>query len=191
MPEKEVLNLLASAGIKAEQDRLEVPPQREFGDIAFPCFDVAKSRKTNPVEIARQLQQKIRIPEDSLISRVEARGPYLNFYYNYQKFSEMVLRSVEKRGKRRETRLKERIMVEYSQPNPVHAMHIGHARGTFLGDALCNMYEFLGHKVVRANLMNDVGLQVAKLAVAYEMWAKNKKVEGKPGFWLWQYYDKF
>ena len=188
MLEKEVLNLLTSAGIKADESKLELPTQKEFGDIAFPCFELAKIEKRNPVEIARNIQQKIKPEKDSPIERVEAKGGYVNFFYNYSRFAEKVLLSATKKPS---NQLKEKILVEFSQPNPVHSMHIGHARGTFLGDSLCNIYDYLGHKVVRANLMNDVGLQVAKLVVAYEMWAKNKKIEGKPDFWLWQYYVKF
>ena len=188
MLEKEVLKILASAGVRTDESKLERPPQKEFGDVAFPCFELAKTEKRSPVEIARHLQQKIKLPAESMIERIEAKGPYLNFFYNYSKFGEKVLLSVNKPA---EAQLKEKIMVEFSQPNPVHSMHIGHARGTFLGESLSNIYEFLGHDVVRVNYMNDVGLQVAKLVVAYEMWAKNKKVEGKPDFWLWQYYVKF
>jgi len=76
-----------------------------------------------------------------MIERVEARGGYVNFYYNYPKFAERVLVSIYKKPK---TQLKEKILVEFSAPNPVHPIHIGHARGTFLGDSLCNIYEFLG-----------------------------------------------
>lgn len=188
MLEKEVLNLLASAGISAEESRLEMPSQKEFGDIAFPCFELAKIQKRNPVEIARSIQGKIKLAKDSMVERVEARGGYVNFFFNYSRFAERVLLSVKKK---QHTQIKERILVEFSQPNPVHSMHIGHARGTFLGESMCNIYEYLGHKVVRANLMNDLGLQVAKLVVAYDKWAKGKKIEGKPDFWLWQYYVKF
>jgi len=188
MLEKEVLKLLAFAGVKTDESKLERPTQKEFGDIAFPCFELAKIERRNPVEIARNLQSKIKIPADSVVERIEANGGYVNFFYNYSKFSEKVLLSLEKRPK---NELKEKILVEFSHPNPVHAMHIGHARGTFLGDSLCSIFDYLGYKVVRANLMNDVGLQVAKLVVAYEMWAKNKKIKGKPDFWLWQYYVKF
>jgi len=188
MLEKEVLKLLAFAGIKADEGSLERPGQKEFGDLAFPCFELAKIEKRSPVEIARSIQGKIKLAEDSMIERIEAKGGYVNFFFDYSKFSEKVLFSVTKKPK---TQLKEKIMVEFSQPNPVHSMHIGHARGTFLGDSLCKIYDYLGNSVVRANLMNDVGLQVAKLVVAYEKWAKGKRIEGKPDFWLWQYYVKF
>ena len=188
MLEKEVINLLASAGVRADEEILETPSLKEFGDLAFPCFGLAKVEKRNPNDIAKNIQNKIKLDDDSTIGKVEARGGYVNFFFNYQKFTEKVLISV---SKRHPVQIKENILVEFSQPNPVHSMHIGHARGTLLGESLCNIYEYLGHKVIRANLMNDLGLQVAKLVVAYEKWAKNKRIEGKPDFWMWQYYVKF
>jgi len=82
-------------------------------------------------------------------------------------------------------------MVEFSQPNPVHSMHIGHGRGTFIGDALSRILEFSNFKVIRANLMNDTGLQVAKLVTGYLLWYNGKTPDKKPDYWLWEIYVKF
>ncbi|MEM5829685.1 MAG: arginine--tRNA ligase [Candidatus Aenigmatarchaeota archaeon] len=186
MIEREIEAILKKAGI--EELKLEVPKVKEFGDIAFPCFDLAKKEKRNPNEIAENLVKKIKIPKGSLISKVEARSGYLNFFLDYQKVSELVLKEVMKKGI---SRKRKKVMIEFSQPNPVHSMHIGHARGTFLGDSLARILEFLGYKVIRANLMNDIGLQVAKLVTAYLLWAEGKEPEGKPDAWLWKLYVKF
>jgi len=70
-------------------------------------------------------------------------------------------------------------------------MHIGHARSTFIGASLANILSYVGYKTIRANYMNDVGLQVAKLVTAYKIWGKGKRPKGKPDLWLWQYYVKF
>ncbi|MEM2955064.1 MAG: arginine--tRNA ligase [Candidatus Nanoarchaeia archaeon] len=185
----EVLKLLKSVGIR-EIEKLEIPPQPEFGDLAFPCFELAKKEKRNPKEVAEEIVKKIKIPKGSLISKVEAKAGYVNFFFNWEKLSEKILKKIKK-GIKPKIGKGKKVMVEYSQPNPVHPMHIGHARGTFLGEALANIFDFLGYKVIRANYMNDVGLQVAKLVAAYNLWAKNKKPKGKPDFWLWQYYIKF
>jgi len=186
MFELEVEKLLKNVGIKEVE--FETPPQKEFGDIAFPCFQLAKKEKKNPVEIAKNIASKIKT-KDTIFTKVEARGPYVNIFFDWEKISEKILKQMLKfkmdlgKGKK--------VMVEYSQPNPVHPMHIGHARTTFLGDAVANVLDFVGYKVVKANYMNDTGLQVAKLVAAYLEWAKGKKPEGKPDFWLWQYYVKY
>jgi len=183
------VKLLETVGIKASE-ALEVPPQPELGDLAFPCFELAKEEKRNPMQIAEEVAKKIKITKDGLISRVEAKAGYINFFFNWERITENILKEIHK-GLKVDTGKGKRVMVEYSQPNPVHPMHIGHARGTFLGDALANIFEFTNFKVVRANYMNDTGLQVAKLVAAYEQWAKGKKPDKKPDLWLWELYVKF
>jgi arginyl-tRNA synthetase len=188
MLKAEVIKTLDSIGIKATADVLEVPPREEFGDVAFPCFELAKIERRNPQDIAKDVVKKIKISKHPLILKVEARNGYVNFFFYWEKIAEIVLKRLFKRkiGVK-----KEKVLIEYSQPNPVHSMHVGHARGTFLGDALANIFDFLGSKTIRANYMNDVGLQVAKLVTAYMMWARGKRPKGKPDLWLWQLYVKF
>jgi len=190
MLKDEIIKILESVDIQANKEVLEIPPKEEFGDIAFPCFNLAKQEDKNPQQIAEELVKKIRISKNPLIIKTEARGGYINFFFYWEKVAEKVLGRLLSK-KKIDIGKNKSIIVEYSQPNPVHPMHIGHARGTFLGDALSNLYDYLGYKTIRANYMNDIGLQVARLVVAYQSWAGNKKPKGKPDFWLWQYYVKF
>ncbi|MCS7105815.1 MAG: arginine--tRNA ligase [Candidatus Aenigmarchaeota archaeon] len=191
MLEEEVIKTLRFLGIEKIEETLEVPLHPEFGDLASTvCFQLAKKEKRSPSEIAEELVKKIKIPKRSFIKKVEAKSGYINFFFNWEKISEKVLKEIQKGIKITEGKGK-RVMVEHSQPNPVHPMHIGHARSTFLGDALANILEFLGYKVIRANYMNNVGLQVAKLVTAYLLWGEGKEPKGKPDFWLWEFYVKF
>jgi len=183
----DVLIVLKSAGVDAQASHLEKPPQPEFGDVSFPCFSLSKIYRKNPAQIAQEIASKAKIPKGSMVSKVDARGGYVNFHYDYQKFAASVLSPERKKRKPGA----QRVMVEYSQPNPVHPMHIGHARNTLLGDSLANILEFAGNKVTRANYMNNVGLQVAKLVAAYDMWGEGKEPEGKPDAWLWKLYIRF
>ena len=189
MLKEEVIKILKSVGIEADSSKLEIPEKDEFGDCAFPCFELAKQKGTNPLELAKEIGRSIQISKFPYLMKVEARNGYVNFFFYWEALAEVILKNIFSRnfdfGK------KERIMVEFSQPNPVHPMHIGHARGTFLGESLSNIYEFLGYKVIRANYINDLGLQVAKLITAYILWSKNKRPKGKPDHWLWQLYVKF
>lgn len=190
MLEEEIIKILESVGVKTNKEALEIPPDEEFGDIAFPCFQLAKEQRRNPLDIAKELTSKIHISRNPLIIKIEARGPYVNFFFYWEKVAEKILDKILSK-KKSKSRNKKRIMIEYSQPNPVHPMHVGHSRGTFIGDTLCNVFEHLGYDVIRANYMNDIGLQVAKLVTAYKLWTTNKRPKGKPDRWLWQYYIKF
>jgi arginyl-tRNA synthetase len=185
MLKEEVLRVLRDVGIKASPESLEMPTKEEFGDVSFPCFELAKEMKKNPLELSTEISRKIQISKYPLLLKVEARSGYVNFFFYWEKIVERLLKEPFKKMK------KGRVMVEFSQPNPVHPMHIGHARSTFLGDSLANILKYVGYRVIKANYMNDVGLQVAKLVTAYKMWGKGRRPKGKPDLWLWDYYVKF
>lgn len=192
MLEEEVIKVLKQAGVEAFAAELEAPEETKYGDIAYPCFKLARQIGKSPNELAKEIVEKIRIPEKSFLASAEVVGGYVNFFFDWEKLAGKVLQdALEKHYGRAEKIKKEKIMVEFSQPNPVHPMHIGHARTTFLGESLSNILELRGHKIFRVNYMNNVGLQVAKLVTAYNLWAKGKEPKGKSDFWLWQYYVKF
>ena len=77
---------------------LEIPPNPEMGDYAFPCFILAKKFKKNPVNIAEDLARsiKLKLPIES----IEAKGPYLNFFINKQDIASSVIKDIlkEKEG---------------------------------------------------------------------------------------------
>ncbi|MBU5687885.1 MAG: arginine--tRNA ligase [Candidatus Aenigmarchaeota archaeon] len=172
---------------------IEEPPKDDYGDFACSiAFHIAKKMKKSPFDIANEIVDKIR--KSKFIEKVEAKNGYVNFFLDYKFVSEILIKSVINSGKnygKNNSGKNKRVMIEFSQPNPVHPMHIGHARTTLIGDSLSNIFEFNGYDVIRANYMNDVGLQVAKLVTAYSLWANNKKPEGKADLWLWKYYVKF
>jgi arginyl-tRNA synthetase len=201
--EKDILALLKKSGVEAKEEMLERPPKPELGDYAFPCFGLAKEKKKAPNLIAKDivdyLTSKKLVPKGE-VKEVRQIGGYVNFFLDWGAIAEDmvggILKQDEKFGRPAKLKAKEKIMVEYSQPNPVHSMHIGHARGTFLGDGLANIFSFQGHDVIRANYMNDCGLQVAKLVTAYQLWGEGKELpkegEGeKPDVWLWRFYVRF
>jgi arginyl-tRNA synthetase len=51
----------------------------------------------------------------------------------------------------------EKVVVDYSAPNVAKEMHVGHLRGTVIGDALCRMLTFAGYDVHRENHVGDWG----------------------------------
>ena len=56
-----------------------------------------------------------------------------------------------------------KIVVEYSSPNIAKHFGIGHLRSTIIGQALYNIYKFLGYEVVGDNHLGDWGTQFGKL----------------------------
>jgi arginyl-tRNA synthetase len=56
-----------------------------------------------------------------------------------------------------------RVVVEYSQPNIAKQMHVGHLRGTIIGDVFARALAFEGHDVIRQNHIGDWGTQFGML----------------------------
>ncbi len=56
----------------------------------------------------------------------------------------------------------EKVMVEYTDPNPFKEMHIGHLMSNAIGEAIARLVANTGAQVVRANYQGDVGPHVAK-----------------------------
>ena len=144
------------------------PPDFKLGDVATPLsFELAKKLKKNPIQIAKDIAENIVLPEG--VERAETSGGYINFFFDRKYFSKqtvsIILREDSLYGKGEKK--KEKVMVEYSQPNTHKSFHIGHLRNVCLGDALANIMEFSGYETVRANYIGDVGAHVAKCLWGY------------------------
>ncbi len=146
---------------------LTVPPEFHFGQCAFPCFPFAKKLKLPPQKIALELQDEFSRFPKKYIQKVDAVQGYLNFYCDFQNISVHMWECIQNydffKSNFYEKEELEKIVVEYSQPNTHKAMHVGHLRCLVLGDAVSNLLEFVGHKIVRATYPGDVGAHVAKL----------------------------
>jgi len=188
--EKEAITLLKSAGVK--DAKTEKPPKNIDADISFPCFALSKELKKSPGDIASELKAKIdrKITGKGIVERCEVLGPYLNFYIDPAKLAKSVAEDIEKMkneyGSCDEGR-KKKLIVEYVSANPIHPLHIGSARNAILGKSLTNLYSMLDYKVVSHYYMNDIGLQVAKVAFGYKK-LKDRKVTERPDVWMGKIY---
>ena len=89
---EEIINLL-KRHTKLSNIILEIPPNPEMGDYAFPCFQLCKKFKLPAHEIAKNLEKEI---QPTLgISVIEAKGPYLNFFINKQNLTDITLKSLK------------------------------------------------------------------------------------------------
>jgi arginyl-tRNA synthetase len=166
LEEKEILGLL------------EKPPRGELGDYAFPCFALASKLKKNPVEIASAIAESLKGKLPNEISEVKALNSYVNFFVNKELLAKQVLLDVLKKKNNYgsvKSPKRERIMVEYETPNTNKPLHLGHLRNASIGMAISNLLEFLGNKVIKADLFNDRGIHICKAMLAYKKFSKQKK----------------
>lgn len=177
--------LAAEKGItlKAAVDALAVsrlmgtPPQFDMGQAAMPCFPFAKDLKMPPAAVAADLAERInralgaKTPSaghgpTQLLDRVEPAGGFLNFFAHVPNLAAVVLPQILQgslfRSPLYAEGMREKIVVEYSQPNTHKALHIGHLRCLVLGDAVSRILEGAGHEVVKVTYPGDMGAHIAK-----------------------------
>lgn len=171
---------------------LETPPNPELGDFAFPCFKLAKELKNAPARIAADMADKIESSE--LFERVEARGPYINFFCSKKKLAQLTLESVLA-GKEAYGRLAlgqgKTVVIDFSAPNIAKPFGVGHLRSTVIGNALYRIHQALGYRCIGINHLGDWGTQFGKLIVAYLTWGEDERLESDPITYLYELYVRF
>ena len=152
---------------------LEIPPSFEFGELATTiCFEISKKSKVKSIEVASGIAGKIDLINTPLIHSVKNLRGYLNFRLNYPEFTRLTLNSVRDLSNNYgfvKSKCVEKIIVEHSSFNPIHAIHVGQARSPILGDALFRMLNNRGHEVSRHFYIDDTGKQSAIIAYGYKL----------------------
>lgn len=159
---------------------LEKPKKSSMGDLAFPTFSLAKTMRKAPQIIASELVGQI---NNSYFEKVEAVGPYINFFLNKSEISAQVLKEViKKREDYAQVAIGQgrNIVIDLSSPNIAKPFSIGHLRSTVIGDALSNILQKLGYETVKINHLGDWGKQFGMLIVAYKKWGSEEAVRSHP-----------
>ncbi|MDP6536267.1 MAG: arginine--tRNA ligase [Gammaproteobacteria bacterium] len=165
---KQQLNSLIAAtlsrvtGIKDSNANVITASKPEFGDYqANGIMACAKQLKLNPRELAGKVVAELEMTEHPMVARYEIAGPgFINIHLDDGSLLERAnailakpLRLVPK------TEVPQSIVVDYSSPNLAKEMHVGHLRGTIIGDSLVRVLERLGHNIIRQNHVGDWGTQ--------------------------------
>ena len=171
---------------------IEVPPNKEMGDYAFPCFKLAKVFRKSPNMIAADLAESIEAKGE--ISKVIPLGGYVNFFVNKSQLAESVIKDVLTKKENyghSDLGQDKAVVIDFSSPNIAKPFHIGHIRTTVIGNALYKIYDSQGYNVVRVNHLGDYGTQFGKLIVAFKLWGSKEAVEANPIPELLKLYVKF
>ncbi|MBL7057564.1 arginine--tRNA ligase [Candidatus Woesearchaeota archaeon] len=170
---------------------LEVPPSLEMGDFAFPCFILSKTLKKAPNQIAEDLLKKLKPTKN--ISKIETKGPYLNFFINKEVLNKEVISKIlkEKKDYGKSKPKKLTVLVESPGQNTNKPLHVGHLRNMLLGVSIKNILEAFGKEVHIVNVINDRGVHICKSLLAYKMFGKGKKPDKKPDHFVGDFYVKY
>ena len=171
--------LAAETGLDAAELRLETPKDASLGDIAFPCFPLAKALRNAPPKIAAELEGKLAI--DGIT--VKATGPYLNFTIDRARLAQTILGEIEAAGEacgHSDVGAGKTVVIDLSSPNIAKPMSVGHLRSTVIGAAVQRLHQALGYTTVGINHIGDWGSQFGKLVAAVNRWGGEVDLEGDP-----------
>ncbi len=161
--------LAQATGISDAKGQVIYATRPEFGDYqANGVMAVARQLRKNPRELAQQVIEQL--DKGEWIARAEVAGPgFINLFLNTASVAkrasnclaapDQLIPLIDK---------PQTIVVDYSSPNLAKEMHVGHLRGTIIGDAIVRILEALGHCVVRQNHVGDWGTQFGMLLTHME-----------------------
>ena len=177
--------------LEAIEGLIEIPPKPEMGDFAFPCFQLAKTLRKAPNMISAELKDKI---NNEGFERVEALGPYLNFFMDKGAFVKSALEKVLSEGENYGSSVigtGKNVTIDFSSPNIAKPFHVGHLFSTAIGNSLYKMFKSQGYNPIGINHLGDWGTQFGKLISAYKRWADEDVLEKEPIKELLRIYVKF
>jgi arginyl-tRNA synthetase len=197
---KTLLEKIGAATQKAygqlpDQLELGFPPNTKLGHFAVGCFALAKQFRNSPAEIAGHVADNIE--PDDVIEQANAAGPYINLKIKHDRlFGDLCGHIIHQASRYGSSDMGQgkRAMVEYLAPNTNKPLHLGHLRNGALGMAVSNMFAATGHRVVKANLVNDRGVHICKSMLAWQRWGNGTTPESeneKGDHFVGKYYVRY
>ncbi|MFD0713146.1 arginine--tRNA ligase [Paenibacillus sp. GCM10027626] len=179
-----IADAAVAAGLAAREELpvfvLEVPKDKAHGDLATnAAMQLTKIAKRNPRQIAEALLEHLDKTQASIQS-AEIAGPgFINFRVDKSYLYPVIDAVLEQGGNYGRVQIGggKKVQVEFVSANPTGSLHLGHARGAAVGDALCNVLDYAGYDVTREYYINDAGKQVENLALSIE--ARYKQALGQ------------
>jgi len=153
----------------------------KFGDYQVNgVMALAKKAKTNPRKLAEDVVKNLDLTD--ICEPPEVAGPgFINLRLKADFVAQQLL-EVNKDTKGLavdKPKIPRTVVVDFSSPNIAKQMHVGHLRSTIIGDAICRILEFLGHKVIRQNHIGDWGLQMGMVVQAIHTECSNLTMKDK------------
>jgi len=154
---------------------IERPKSYSHGDYTVNLgFVLAKSLGKSPADINVQIVQDLVIDG---VESVDIVGGYINFHIAVDHRLDILRNVMQLEGSygRSDLYTGQKIMVEYTDPNPFKVFHIGHLMPNVIGESIAGLLEFSGADVVRANYQGDIGRHVAMA-----LWGMQQNIKMMP-----------
>src|SRR5579859_5044486 len=165
---------LAQEGIAIELEQLPInlsfSANASFGDYSVPLMSWAKILKRPPVAIAQSIAAILQDMQAPAIAEISVTNGYLNFRLNRPAVGRGVIERVLDAGAdfgQNDVGTGTKVVIEHTAINSNKAAHVGHLRNSCLGDTLVRMLRSQGYNVEANNYIDDTGVQVADVVVAF------------------------
>jgi len=147
---------------------IELTPKDLQGDISCnAALILSKTNNKKPKDIAAFLKTKLIIKFSEFKNIFIAEPGFLNIEFKddfWQRFLSDLLNLKEKYGSA--SNKKNRYNVEFVSANPTGPLHVGHCRGSILGDVIANLLIFNGNAVTKEYYVNDLGKQIKNFTLS-------------------------
>ncbi|NPA04221.1 MAG: arginine--tRNA ligase [Epsilonproteobacteria bacterium] len=164
---------------------LEKPKDKKFGHYATPiAFTLAKEKRKAPHLIAQELAQLL--DNSPLFEKVEPIKGYVNLKLSETFLDQLATQALKKPQEFGKANLNQNLLIEFVSANPTGPLHIGHARGAVIGDALSRIGKHLGNKITKEYYINDAGRQIELLGLSIFLFAR--EILGKEVTFPEEYY---
>ncbi|WP_455662071.1 arginine--tRNA ligase [Pradoshia sp.] len=184
-------NVKDELSLEEIEQLIEKPKYSNQGDLAFPCFSLAKTRRKSPQAIAADISGNLSCP---IFEKIEVIGGYLNVFLK----KDVVLREVlgeivssKQHYGNHHTGEGQVVTIDMSSPNIAKPFSMGHLRSTVIGNALSLILQKNGYETVKINHLGDWGTQFGKLITAYKKWGSEEAVAVQPIKELLKLYVRF
>lgn len=150
--------------------------KKEFnGDYTIILFQYAKQLNKQPDEIGKELGIHLKQNYPDIISDFEVVKGFLNLTVSHSYLLKHYANIDENYGQQSPSN--KEIMIEYSSPNTNKPLHLGHIRNNLLGWSMAEILKTQGHRVIKANLINDRGIHICKSMLAWMKWGNGETPE--------------
>jgi len=161
--------------------KVEIPREETHGDYATNiALEIGKVLQKDPIKIAENLKEQILKFKSDLFAKIETAKPgFINFFISSSFLAEELKKVLKEKNRYGSSKLGKgkTVVIDYSAPNIAKPFGISHLRSTIIGQAIYNIYKFLGWKCIGDNHLGDWGTQFGKLIVAIKKWGDEKNLE--------------